>query len=311
VLTTVAGVVALGAILKAQPIVGPDGRFGPPEVNRLLGFKLFPGPAQLPTDDPLVARGWTVSVGNGPSLSLIGFTGRNVIREAYGLENMPIVGAPRWMDNEVFDLDIPGDVTVVDGLADRVQVQTAMQQFLEGRLGLTTHRETRTFPAYALVPASKDGRLGSSLKPSTIDCVASGANPRPNADPATIGPVLRERYQVRRFCGLDDDSLFGLSVARMTMTEFARALSWRRGPLDPGREVVDRTGLSGAYDFELRFGFLPLAAIGQANYQFGRVLAPFGIRSVFTALPEQLGLKLVDTTVSREVLVIDQINRPD
>jgi uncharacterized protein (TIGR03435 family) len=97
----------------------------------------------------------------------------------------------------------------------------------------------------------------------------------------------------------------------MTMTEFARALSWRRGPLDPGREVVDRTGLSGAYDFELRFGFLPLAAIGQANYQFGRVLAPFGIRSVFTALPEQLGLKLVDTTVSREVLVIDQINRPD
>jgi len=40
------------------------------------------------------------------------------------------------------------------------------------------------------------------------------------------------------------------------------------------------------------------------------VLEPFGIRSVFTALPEQLGLKLVDATVSREVLVIDRINRP-
>jgi uncharacterized protein (TIGR03435 family) len=310
VLTTVVGVATLGTILKAQPIVGPDGRFGPPEVNRLLGFKLFPGPAQLPTDDPIVARGWRVTVGSGPSLSLLGFSGRNVIREAYGLANTPIVGAPRWMDNEVFDLDIPGDVTVVDGLADRVQVQAAMQQYLEGRLGLTTHRETRTFPAYALVSASKDGRLGSSLKPSTIDCVASGANTRPNADPAIIEPVLHERFQMRRFCGLEDN-FFGLSAAHMTMAEFTSELTRRRSPMSPDREVVDRTGLTGAYDFELRFGLLPLAAIGHAHYQFGRVLAPFGIRSVFTALPEQLGLKLVDTTVSREVLVIDQINRPD
>ena len=310
VLTTIAGVVALGAILKAQPIVGPGGRFGPPEANRLLGFNLFPGPARLPTDDPLVARGWSVTVGSGPSLSLIGFSGRNVIREAYGLDNMPIVGAPRWLDTETFDLDIPGDVTVVDGVADREQVQTAMQQFLEGRLGLTTHRETRTFPAYALVPASKDGRLGSSLKPSTIDCVASGANSRPNADPAIIGPVLHERHQIRRFCGLEDN-FFGLSGAHMTLKDFARDLHRRRGPLSPDREVVDRTGLTGAFDFELRFGALPLAAIGQANYRVGRVFELFGVRSIFTALPEQLGLKLVDTTVSHDVLVIDQIHRPD
>ena len=311
VLTTVAGVVALGAILKAQPIGDDGGRFGPPQINRMLGFRLFPGPVPLPTDDPLGARAWSVNVGSGPSLSIMGFSARGVIREAYDLGEMPVVGGPSWMDTETFDLAVPGDLTVVDGIADPEQVQTLLQGFMEERLGLTTHRETRKFPAYALVLNNKDGRLGPSLKPSTIDCVASGANPRPNADPATIGPVLRERYQVRRFCGLDDDSLFGLSVARMTMTEFARALSWRRGPIDPGREVIDRTGLSGAYDFELRFGFLPLAAIGQANYQFGRVLAPFGIRSVFTALPEQLGLKLVDTTVSHEVLVIDQINRPD
>jgi uncharacterized protein (TIGR03435 family) len=310
VLTTVAGVVALGAILKAQPIADNGERFGPPQVNRMLGFKLFPGPLRLPTDDPIGLRAWSVNVGNGPSLSLMGFSARGVIREAYDLGAMPIVGAPGWMDTETFDLAVPGDLTVVDGIADPEQVQTALQRFLEERLGLTTHRETRKFPAYALVLSNRDGRLGPSLNPSTIDCFAGGVNPRPNADPATVGPVLRQRVETRRFCGFDDN-FFGLSAARATMAELARELYQRRGPLSPGREVLDRTGLSGAYDFELRFGLLPLAAIGQANYPFGKVLAPFGIRSVFTALPEQLGLKLVDTTVSHEVLVIDQINRPE
>jgi len=65
------------------------------------------------------------------------------------------------------------------------------------------------------------------------------------------------------------------------------------------------------YDLEIRFGLLPLAAIGNAHYRVGRVFELFGVRSLFTALPEQLGLKLVDTTVSREVLVIDQIHRPN
>ena len=310
VLTTVAGVVALGAILKAQPIGDDGGRFGPPQINRMLGFRLFPGPVRLPTDDPIGARAWSVDVGSGPSLTIRGFSARGVIREAYDLGEMPVVGGPSWMDTETFDLAIPGDLTVVDGIADPEQVQALLQGFMEERLGLTTHRETRRFPAYALVLTNKDGRLAPSLKPSTIDCFAGGTNPRPNADPATIGPVLRERIQTRRFCGFDDN-LFGLSAARATMAELARELYQRRGPLSPDREVVDRTGLTGAYDFELRFGLLPLAAIGHANYQFGRVLAPFGIRSVFTALPEQLGLKLVDTTVSHEVLVIDQINRPD
>ena len=316
VLTTVVGVVALGAILKAQPIGSSAGGFGPPQINRMLGFKLFPGPIQLPTDDPVGARAWTVDVGSGPSLIIRGFSARNVIREAYGLAGMPIVGAPSWMDTETYDLAVPGDLTIVDGVADPEQVQTALQGFLEEQLGLTTHRETRKFPAYALV-LGKEGRLGRSLKPSTIDCFAGGTNPRPNADPAIIGPVLHERFQTRRFCGFDDN-FFGISAARVTMSELASELSGcsrcgarGRGPLSPDREIVDRTGLSGAYDFELRFGFLPLAAIGHAHYQIGRVLEPFGIHSVFTALPEQLGLKLVDTTVSHEVLVIDQINRPD
>jgi uncharacterized protein (TIGR03435 family) len=303
-------VVILGTLLRAQ-LVGPTGArgFGPPDVNRLLGFNLFPGPVQLPSEDPLSARAWNVTVGSESTIRFVGLSARAMIREAYGLRNTPIVDAPRWMDRESFDLTVPADITIVDGRPDGEQVRTALQQYFEGTLGLTTHRESRTFPAYALVLANGDGRLGSSLKPSTVDCIGLG-NVGSNPEVEIVGPVLHERSLIHRICGIED-SFFGLSAARVTMEEFAGGFLRRRhSPLSPDREVVDRTGLRGAYDFELRVGVLPLAAIGQANYRIGRLLEPFGIRSVFTALPEQLGLKLVDTTVSHEVLVIDQINRP-
>lgn len=311
VVTTVVGVVAVGAILKAQPLVaGDDGRFGPPEVNRMLGFNLFPGPVQLPGADPIGVRAWGVTVGsNGPTMTYVGFSARSVIREAYGLDAMPIVGLPQWIDRETFDVTAPGDLTVVDGRPDYEQVRGALREFLEGSLGLTTHRETRTFPAYAMVLARADGQLGASLKPSTIDCIVGGPPGGPNLVRLKAGPVLRERQITRRLCGIDNN-LFGLTGARVTMTDLARDFDRQDSPLSPGREIIDKTGLTGDYDFELRFGVLPLAAIGQAHYRLGRVFELFGVRSVFTALPEQLGLKLVDTTVSREVLVIDHINRP-
>jgi uncharacterized protein (TIGR03435 family) len=316
VLTSVVAIGALGAILRAQPIADDGEPFGPPGINRLLGFNLFPGPVQLPGADPVGARGWRFTIGgSGGELAMIGYTGRSVIRAAYGLDGYgpdrtPVIGGPRWIDEETFDLTVPADLTVVDGLTDPAEVQTALRQMLEGRFGLATHRETRTFPAYALVRANADGRLGASLKPSTIDCFAGGANPRPNADPAT-GPRLRGQFQTLRFCGIDNN-FFGLSGARVTMAELANEFhrTHVHYPLSPDRTIVDRTGLTGAYDFELRFGMLPIAAIGHAHPTFGKVLEPFGIRSLFTALPEQLGLKLVDATVSREVLVIDEINRP-
>jgi uncharacterized protein (TIGR03435 family) len=157
-----------------------------------------------------------------------------------------------------------------------------------------------------MVVASADGRLGSSLKPSTSDCIDGGPPGMPN--PGSFrGPVLYDRRLT--FCGFDD-SFVGMHGTRVTMPQLAREFHRRLSPLAPDREIIDRTGLTGAYDVELRFGVLPLAAIGHANPLLGKVLQPFGIRSLFTALPEQLGLRLVDATMSREVLVIDQITRP-
>ena len=302
---------AFGAMLKAQPLARTEGvRLGPAGVNELLGFELFPGPVQLPGADPVRARAWHVTVGSaGNELAMMGFSARSLIRQAYELERTPVVGGPAWIDQEAFNLTAPADLTIVDGLTDAAEVGAALRQLMEGQLGLITHRETRTFPAYALVLASADGRLGPSLKPSTIDCFAAGPNARPDRAASDVGPTLHRREELRRLCGIDNN-FFGLSGARVTMAELAQDFHRSRYPLAPNREIVDRTGLTGAYDFELRFGAVPLAAIGQNNYHIGRLLQPFGIRSLFSALPEQLGLKLIDSTISRDVLVIDQINRP-
>lgn len=307
VLTSVVAIGALSAIVRAQPVAGVTRDMGPAGINRLLGFNLFPGPVQRPDQDPIGARGWRVTVGGGGrELAIIGYTGRNVIRAAYDLERTPVVDAPRWLDEEAFDLTVPIDLSIDGGIADPHQVQAALQELLEGRFGLVSHRETRTFPAYGLVLASANGRLGPSLRPSTTECVGGR---RPNPDAATVGPVLRNAQVTLRFCGVED-TFFGLTGRRVTMAELAQEFHRHQHPLAPDRTVVDQTGLRGAYDFELRVGAIPLAAIGYANPLIGKVLEPMGIRSLFSALPEQLGLKLVTTTVSREVLVIDQINRP-
>ena len=307
VLTTVVAVGALSAIVRAQPLTGVAGDTGPAGINRLLGFNLFPGPVQRPDQDPIGARGWRVTVGgDGPELTMLGYTGRNVIRAAYDLERTPVVDGPRWLDEEAFDLAVPADLSIDNGAADPRQVQAALQKLLEGRLGLVSHRETRTFPAYGLVLANASGRLGPSIKPSTTECVGGR---RPNPDAPIVGPVLRNAQVTLRFCGVEDN-FFGLTGRRVTMAELAAEFHRHQNPLAPDRTVVDQTGLSGAYDFELRLGAIPLAAIGHANPLIGKALEPMGIRSLFSALPEQLGLKLVATTVTREVLVIDQLNRP-
>lgn len=255
--------------------------FGPPDLNRLVGFELLPGATQFPTDDPIDARAWFARVYSGETeMSFVGFGPRSLIRQAYGLAEMPIVNAPAWMDRETFDLAIPSSMpVVVNGLSDEQIVNAAIRQYFEQELDLAWHHETREFPAYALV---RTGGPAPNLRPSTSDC---------------------------RFCGVDDN-LFGFDGRNVTMAQLAERMAARHSPIAIGRDVIDRTGLTGAYDFELRLGFLPFAAIAHNRPALQTLLQPAGIRSFFTALPEQLGLRLEDTTLSRQVLVIDHIDKP-
>jgi uncharacterized protein (TIGR03435 family) len=147
-----------------------------------------------------------------------------------------------------------------------------VRSLLEDRFRLAVHRETRTLPIYALIRGNVD-RLGPQLRTSEADC--GGA-------PAAVG---------RPRCGI----LMNFGEIRgtgATLSQLATSIA----PFS-GRLVQDRTSAPGPFDFELRFTPDPAAANADGP-------------SLFTAVQEQLGLKLESTTAPVEVLVIDRVERP-
>ena len=109
---TVLMIVIVGArlLLVAQaPAPLDDQRLarhlGPSDVNRILGFELFPGPVHYAGDDPRDARAWDVRIASPNSeMAFLGFTGRSLIRYAYDLDGVPVMDGPAWLDTEALEL---------------------------------------------------------------------------------------------------------------------------------------------------------------------------------------------------------------
>jgi uncharacterized protein (TIGR03435 family) len=275
-----------------------DHRLGPAEVNRILGFKLFPGPVHYVGDDPRDARAWDVKVAfPGGEMSFLGFTGRSLIRYAFDLDDVQVVDGPSWLDAESNALRAETSALVPTDLDNRQAIRVA----LEGRYGISIGRESRLFPVYGLMPVNRQA-LGPNIRPAAVDCIED-LRQRPDV----MGPSLHARGQVDiPFCGMDN-TFHGPRGYRVTLAEFAHSLrGFNMGLVDSAdtaREVVDQTGLTGVYDLELNLGFVPLAAIATAHPAVGIGFGPM-IRTFPQAIEEQLGLKLVPSEVSREVVVI-------
>ena len=167
-----------------------------------------------------------------------------------------------------------------------------VETLLVDRFKLVVHREMRDSPIYALVLARSDSRLGPELKPSSTDCVAWLAELRVRGGaPPPPGSAVR--------CGIRFISGKVIGNA-MSIADLAGNLSGVAG-----RMVVDKTGLTGAYDFEMTFTPDPAPGDGLNTPQ---TLSEGG--SLFTALQEQLGLKLEAQRGPVEFFVIDSAARP-
>jgi uncharacterized protein (TIGR03435 family) len=224
-------------------------------------------------------------------------TAGTLIRLAYQLQGDQLVGGPKWLFEDRFDVTGTGTAPGRDGSQfDKVK------SLLTDRFKLVTHMETREQPVYALVLARRDGTLGMKMTPSSTDCSPTGPNGRGRGPAPLLAPGERPK------CGL----LFGpgrLFASGQTVSSLASDLS-----RFVGRMVVDRTGLTGTYDVELEFAPNPGINVGGRDMPH----APAGDApatnsdgpSIFAALQEQLGLKLESTRGPVNVLVIDGAKKP-
>jgi uncharacterized protein (TIGR03435 family) len=217
---------------------------------------------------------------------------RDYIRGAYGsygpgrnpnVRPPTVLGGPGWVDTDRYDIvaSAPGE-TGLDEMYGPM-----MRALLEDRFQLKIHTETRELPVYALTVA----RGGAKLTPSKPgSCVAIDLKSVLKASP---GPNYCGRFQMTRGAVRMADAN-GMTVAEFSSRVF-------RDTLD--RPVVDRTGIAGLFDIHLEFSGAEItAAAGGVDDN----AAP----SIFTAVQEQLGLRLSPDTGPVEVLVIDHVEKP-
>jgi uncharacterized protein (TIGR03435 family) len=220
---------------------------------------------------------------------------RPILTFAYQLASYQLVGGPAWLTTDRYDLiakmEEAADATpAVPGANAPSPMQLALRNLLEERFKLRVHRETREMDIYALVMAKPGGGPGPNLKPTTQDCAAVGAAARRGEPPPAPPPG-----QV--LCGIQGGP-GRLRFGGLPAVSLAQAFA---GPA--GRMVVDRTGLTGSWDFELTYA---PEARGGAEAPAVDPNAP----SFFTAIQEQLGLKLEPTKGPVDVVVIDSIEKP-
>jgi len=220
-----------------------------------------------------------------------------LVRNAYRLQDYQLIGAPDWVSDRY---DITAKAASEFPSTPRGEIsalQLAIRSLLEERFKLVVRRETRELPTYVLVKARSDGKLGSELKPSTVNCEEIDAKRR-LALPVEV-PKPSDRVPCSIVVGFGE-----IAITDFPLSSFTRALS----PIVQ-RLVVDRSGLSGNYALYVKWA---PDEIPQGVPPPGATPAQIGPNgpSIFTALQEQLGLKLEATRGPVEVLVIDHAQRP-
>jgi bla regulator protein blaR1 len=215
---------------------------------------------------------------------------RALIREAYRLQGFQIVGGPDWIASDRFDILAKAESDLPNSPDGPPQTMFLMlRRLLAERFKLAVHNETRELPVYALVMARSDEKMGPQLRQPAIDCSTFDFRNSPTPPPGG-------------FCGGIQSGPGRFIGKGATMRQLALNLSPR-----VARIVIDKTGLNRAFDFDLEWTSLPVTSDAPATA--GPAPADLG-PSIFTALQEQLGLKLDSQKGPVEVLVIDRVEHP-
>lgn len=191
-----------------------------------------------------------------------------MFKYAYGLQEQEILGGPKWLKTETFDI-IGDPETPARPASD--DFKKMVQNLLTDRFHLAAHHETRDLAVFEIVPVRGGSKLNKSTRP-------------PDQIPG-VGYSPGE-----------------LSVSNATIADFAAFL--QRFVTD--RPVLDRTGITGKYDLKLRWTPNELQTNGSSRGEGDGNSLP----GLYTAMQEQLGLKLQGKKRPAQVLVVDHVDMP-
>jgi uncharacterized protein (TIGR03435 family) len=202
---------------------------------------------------------------HGRQIFIERMTVESMLLVSYGVHKKQIAGAPDWIETERWDVkgvpDVPGQPSVE-------QFRGLVRKILAERFGLKYHMEQRELSVYALTVAKAGPKLAASA-----------------GDP---NGLMNENDR-------DNGGQRQMQMTNATMEEFALVMKFF---LD--RPMVDQTGLTGHYDFQLKWTFDETKATTDGS------AAP----SLFTAIQEQMGLKLEPVKAATDVLVVDHVEQP-
>ncbi len=233
----------------------------------------------------------------GGRIDVINMQLRGVIQSAYRVPANQLVNVPGWVNGTRVDI-----VAKADPKYSVQELQSMLQPLLVERFKLKFHREMREMDVYVMTVAGKDGTLGPKLQRSETDCAELGAQPRSSLAPPKPGELPP--------CGIVPGGPGHMILRGFGMGPFVQLL----GIATRGRQVVDETGLQGGYNIDLQFTPEALSAAALAQGQGGASPAAAQVDpngpDLFTAMREQLGLKLEGKKMSLEVMVVDGIDLP-
>ena len=252
--------------------------------------------AALPTFDvvsikPYGPNNLRISIRTNPDgVAVSGMPMHMILREAFGVTNDRLLGEPAWVATNRYDIEAkvaPDDAAKLKQLTQE-QRWAMLLPVLEDRCALKFHHETRQLTVYTLVVAKGGAKLQVS-KPTD-----PSAKQTPGRGPSSAGMSV-------------GDQGFTMTGHGVSMASIARMIS-----LQLGSTVVDKTGMTEKYDYTLSF-------VPDESMKAGILLPGSGGGapppeaegpSIFTALQEQLGLKLVAQKQPVDVIVIDHMEQP-
>lgn len=267
----------------------PAGNVDAPDPNVPLYFEA----ASVKPSDPNNGPGIGIRRQPGGRFNTFNSPVRMLITFAYQIQNYQLVGGPDWVGSTRYDIvaKFEGDPPPVRPGTGADHMMLATRTLLAERFKLKVHRETRELDIYALMMARPDGKPGPNLKPAGNDCSPEAIASRRGSPPPApgTGPVCGIQWLAGR-----------VRFGGYPLALFANSVSGQ-----VGRAVVDRTALSGNWDFEMKYAAPP----PQGPLPAGVEPPPLDpdAPDLFTAVREQLGLKLEATKGPVEVLVIDSI----